>query len=59
MTRINGEEVIFHSAGVTIGAEFLEHRPEHAFVAKSSADPDTCECGKDILDPLHQLELPL
>ena len=31
----------------------------HPFVAKSSADPDTCECGKDILDPLHQLELPL
>ena len=32
----------------------------YPFVAKSTpADPDTCECGKAIGDPLHQLELPL
>ena len=42
---INGEVVLF-APGATQAAEFLEHRPEHAFVAKSSADPDTCECGK-------------
>ena len=55
---IKGEEVLL-ATGSVMAAEFLEHRPDHAFVAKSSADPDTCECGRPITDEIYQPLLPL